>query len=95
MIRFRGWDCVLQRGRYRNGRTVLRLVGAEDGDPVATATVDLPDRGLADDEVAIKSYGENAGLLDALTAAGVVEPTGRVVVSGLVALPVCRVLVKE
>ena len=89
-IRFKSWTCNLVRRRYRNGRTALQLVDAEDGEPVANATVNLPEVDLAEDEVLVKDCSENEGMLAALTAAGAVEPTGRVVVSGFVTVPVCR-----
>lgn len=92
LVRFRRWLCRLREGRYGDGRTALSLVDAEDGGPVATVTVAVPGEPLADDEVVVKDHGENAGLLRALVDAGVVEPTGRVVVSGWVRLPVCRMV---
>ena len=39
----------------------------------------------------MKDYSENAGMLDALVAAGVVAPAGRAVPSGYVELHVVRV----
>lgn len=89
-VQFRDWRCRVEHRRYGNGRTALQLVDAEDGSPIAKATVNLPDVEMAPDEVAIKSYAENEGLLEVLTDAGIVEPTSRVVVSGYVTVPVCR-----
>lgn len=89
-LKFRQWNCVLQTAQYGNGRTALQLVDAEDGEPVATATVNLPDETLGENEVFIKDYAENEGMLKTLQDAGIVEPTGKVVASGFVAIPVCR-----
>lgn len=40
--------------------------------------------------MAIKDWSENAGLLRALTEAGVVKPTGQTVASGYVEVPICE-----
>jgi hypothetical protein len=60
---------------------------------VATATTNLPGADLADGEVFIKDWSDNGGMLAALVAAKVVEPTGRTVKSGFVRVPACRLLV--
>ena len=81
----------VQWGRYPNGRVALQLVDEEG--PVATATVNVPEAELAADEVCIKDYAENAGVLDLLVLMGVVEPTGRRIPTGFVDVPVARLLV--
>ena len=79
--------------RYGNGRVKLRLRDRDDGEPVATATINVPEEPLAENEVIIKDYSENDGMLAALLDAGVVEPTGRVCVSGMVQAPICTLKV--
>jgi len=97
-IRFKNWNCEIVKHQYNNnGRTALELVAAEDdmeqdiwkGEPIATATVNLSDTPLASDEVIVKDYSENEGMLDTLLKAGVVELTGRTVSTGFVTCPVC------
>ena len=95
-IKFNQWDCLLLRSSvYGNGRTALVLIDYHDKEPVAVATVNLPHVPLAKDEVIIKDYSENEGMLQALVDAGIVKPTGRMVVSGFVAMEVCKLLKKE
>ena len=89
-VRFKNWTCRVQQARYGNGRTALQLVDAEDGSPIATATVNLADQPLGDGEVFIKDYAENTGMLASLERAGVVERTGEWVRSGFVEVPKCR-----
>ena len=89
-VRFRDWDCLVRKHEYDNGRVALQLVDAEDGSPIAKATVNLPDVPLGKNQVAIKDWSENEGMLDALVAAGVVKPTGQTVRSGYVEVPVCE-----
>ena len=87
-VRFLDTDCTVQKRYYPNGRVALSLVDEEG--PVATATVNLPDEPLGKNQVLIKDYAENAGMLEALVAAGVVKPTGQTVRSGFVEVPVCE-----
>lgn len=91
-VNFSGFECVVKKAQYGNGRTALRLIDVEDGSPVAVATVNLPDVELEADEVLIKTYSENAGMLETLIDAGVIEDTGKNVQSGYVVLPVCKLL---
>jgi hypothetical protein len=74
-------------------RIALPLYAVEDGSPVAVATVNLPELVLAADEVLIKDYSENEGLLELLVTSGVVSPPLREVQSGYVTLHVCRCLI--
>lgn len=83
---------VLRKGRYSNGRVAIQAVCA-DGEPYCTVTVNLPDEPLADDEVFVKDYSENEGVLDAMEAAGVLRRTGRAVESGYAIIPVAKLLV--
>lgn len=89
-VRFKQWDCIVQKRRYENGRPALQLIDANDGSPIATATVNLPDVPLGKNQVPVKSYSENEGMLDALVAAGVVKPTGQAVRTGFVEVSVCE-----
>ncbi|GEM_PF-1848714 len=76
---FNNWSCTTVWGFYGNGRIGLRLV--EDGLPVATATVNTAiDVGL--DQIIVKAYGENEGLIEALVEAGVIEPAFEAVYIG-------------
>ena len=37
-VRFKDWDCIVQKRQYGNGRVALQLIDAEDGSPIATAS---------------------------------------------------------
>ena len=58
-IRFQEWDCLIEMGRYNNGRPALILKDAHDGEQIAVATVNLPNEPVRDNEVFIKDYSEN------------------------------------
>ena len=80
-----------QHGRYANGQRRLVLYSVEDGMPYMTASVALQDTQLEDDEIAIKDYSENEGILRALIRAGIVEPSHGSVRQGFVRIPICRI----
>ena len=93
---FRGWTCRIERGTYGATRRIaLQLTDCTDGEPVAVASVHMPDISLAPDEVVIKDYSENEGMLDALVATGVISPPLRTILLQYVTLYVCRCLIAE
>ena len=59
-------------------------------EPWTTATVNI--NGLSGDEVAIKNYSENEGILDLLIGLGVIEPPHRRVASGFVMIDICNMI---
>lgn len=87
-IKFKKWDCLIMHGKYYNGRTALELIDAEDNEPVAVATVNIPEEILEEDEVIIKDYSENEGMLDCLVENKIVTPPHRYVNTGYVTCPV-------
>ena len=88
-VKFKHWNCEIRVFHYNNGRTALQLVDAETSEPIATATVNVPDAYLAENEVLIKDYSENKGMLKVLVDAGIVTDTGERVKSGFVSIPIC------
>lgn len=92
LVHFRHWECVVEKRQYRNGEPALVLNDAHTGEEIAIATVNLPDFTKRTNEVFIKDYSENAGILDALLAAGVVKATGESVQSGFARIPRCELL---
>lgn len=71
---FAGFTCNVIRAKYANGQNALTLVDSEDGQAVATASVCMPNEQCADNEVFIKDYSENEGVLNALVDAGYITP---------------------
>ena len=83
----------LKYGVYGNGRTAIEL-STLNGQPYATATVNIPDALLHKDEVIIKTYSENEGILEMLEQEGIVERTGMSATSGMITAPICKLLKK-
>lgn len=89
-------DCLiyLDIGKYSNGRIAIQLIDAETGCPVTKATINIPDATLEDNELIIKDYSENEGLLHFLTSNGLTTKPKRYVSSGHVECPVIEYLPK-
>lgn len=83
----------LKLARFENGRAAL-IVGSNYSPPdnIARLSVNLPHEELAADELALKDYSENEGTLRALLSIGAVAEPHRLLQSGHVAFPVCRLL---
>jgi hypothetical protein len=75
--------------KYANGRTRINLVDDSDNEPYATATTNLPEVLLLDNEVFIKDYSENQGMLDFLVNNNIVFPTDKWATTGFVEVQVC------
>ena len=52
---------------YANSRKVIELFEAETGEPFCVATVNIPDAFLLKQEVVIKDYSENEGILSPIS----------------------------
>lgn len=79
----------LSRKTYpRNSNVRLDLIDINDHCPYMICTVWI--EGLASDEVAIKNYSENEGILPLLISEGVIEAPHRYESSGHVKIPVCK-----
>lgn len=77
-------------GNYSNGRTALELIDVEDGEVVMVATVNVPNSMIQKDELIIKDYSENEGVLQSLQNAGIVGPVLGTVRTGFVSCPVVK-----
>ena len=78
-VQFLDFHCDTEWETYRNGKVALQLVATgEDpdthpGEPIATATVNTDHR-IEIDEIIVKDYSENEGMVAALVEAGVIQP---------------------
>lgn len=87
---FAGIRCAVLLGQYPGGRLALQLDDACTHEPVLTASVNLPQEPLAEDEVILKTYSEGAGIDQALRASGLIEPPHRYVRVGYALAAVVR-----
>lgn len=96
-IKFSKWDCKVVFLKYGNGRTAIELVDTEPPyfESITVASVNLPDEPMKEDEIAIKNYSENEGILDVLVNAKIVSAPVRYADSGFVTIPICKLLIKQ
>lgn len=85
------YEVTVKLSKYENDRIAIQLDDAEDGMPHATATVNMPNVLLEYDEVLVKDYSENEGMLEFLIKNNIVTPTMQGVHAGHVWLPVATV----
>ena len=93
-VEVKGEPCVTKFARYDNHRHAIVLVHAETGEPMYKATVNVPDIHLAVDEIIVKSYAENEGVLMALIDAGVIGSGTTIYSSGHATIHKARLLPK-
>jgi hypothetical protein len=80
--------------KYRQGdRTALELVDHKTGEPVAMATVNIPEEPIEKDEVIIKNWSENEGILQALIKGGIISKPIRETKTGYATAYVCKLLI--
>ncbi len=81
-------------GRYDNsfrGQRSIEIIDSDTGEPLFTATVQIPDEILEDNEVIIKSYSENEGVLQWLYDNGIVTEIVRNIPVGWCLAQVCKI----
>lgn len=91
-IKFKKWTGELKVTRYAHGNRIALLIVDSEG-PIAYCTVNIPEEPMAEDEVAIKDYSENEGMLETLMEAKVVSMPVRHIRTGHVIVPVCKLLI--
>jgi hypothetical protein len=85
------YDVTVKLSKYNNDRIAIQLIDVSDGMPYATATVNMPNVLLEDNEVLVKDYSENGGMLEFLMTNNIVTPTMQGVHAGHVWFPVATV----
>lgn len=68
------------------------LITSLHGERLNVASICLADETLKDDEIAIKNYSENDGVLDFLVQEKIISTPIRTVKSGYVEIPICKIL---
>jgi hypothetical protein len=91
-VTFLGQQCNVEFGKYSNGRVAIGLVISSTGEPMTVASINFPFVEMANDEVAIKNYSENEGILDLLIAANIISTPVRFTQSGFIQSPICKII---
>jgi len=94
-LSFGEYDCTLTKHQYENGRVALCLNETDTGEPFCVASVNIPEFNLRSNQVLIKNWSENEGVLESLVEARVIEDTGEQVNAGFVYANLCYLLPEE
>jgi hypothetical protein len=90
-VEFLGYTCKISLTAYPNGQPRLQL-RTNDREPVATASLSLPEVHLKPGEILVKNFAENEGLLEAIEDALIVKRLGSVP-CGYAVADLCQLLV--
>lgn len=74
---FNQYKVTIEKGEYPNGRLALLLVEANTGEELYFCTVNIPEVYLLPDEIIIKNWAENDGMLDFLVQNGIISKSKR------------------
>ena len=95
LVTFKHWTCIAQVHHYSNNQKAICLVDAEDGEPIATASVNISEWTQMENEIYIKEYSENTGMTSALINAGIIYPDARTIGYGPYQAPVSIATLKH
>lgn len=93
-VKWQGKECRILFGEYANGRIAIMLENIKPRQRSLVATVNIPDEPLQENEVIIKDYSENQGILEVLQYANIIGPVKRGISTGYVSVQVVDLLIK-
>jgi hypothetical protein len=87
-------EIVISHYVYSDNKAKSISLICEDGIPYAHATVNIEGYDYGENEVTIKNYSENEGILEVLIENGIVSEPKGYVDNGYVTVPVCDLLIE-
>ena len=84
------YDIEIKMSKYVNGQNRMDFIDKEDGFPVLVASVAI-EESLTPDQIAIKDYSENEGVLKFLTEKEIISSPLKYFNSGFVRIPICQI----
>lgn len=84
-------DFELVITKYLNNRPAIFIESVE-GAKMGVLSVNLPEESLEQDEIFIKDWSENEGLLDSLVQSGILIDTGKRHPVGFVEAAICKLV---
>jgi hypothetical protein len=85
------YEIDIKMSKYTNGQHRMDFIDIEDGFPVLVASVSIQEN-ISSDEIAIKDYSENEGVLKFLMEKGIVSSPLKYFNSGFVRIPLCKLM---
>lgn len=87
--KFTTYKCKVSYSKYISNQRISITLVDYDNYPIAVATVNIPEENLDYNEVAIKNWSENEGILKTLINAGIINKPHRQVDVGFVKADIC------
>jgi hypothetical protein len=85
------YEIDIKMSKYSNGQHRMEFIDKEDGFPVLVASVAI-DESIGSDQIAIKDYSENEGVLKFLMEEGIISSPLKYFNSGFVRIPLCKLM---
>jgi hypothetical protein len=85
------YEIDIKMSKYINGQHRMDFIDKEDGFSVLVASVAIEEN-ISPDEIAIKDYSENEGVLKFLMEKGIVSSPLKYFNSGFVRIPLCKLM---
>jgi hypothetical protein len=85
------YEIEIKFSKYLNGQNRMEFTDKKDGFPVLIASVAI-EESLSPDEIAIKNYSENEGVLNFLIEKEVISSPLKYFNSGFVSIPICKLM---
>jgi hypothetical protein len=79
---------------YSDGMRTALILMTKQHEVAMIATVNVPEEHIEEDEVIIKNYSENEGILDVLIDAGIISKPLRSVEVGYALVHICKLLIE-
>ena len=84
------YEIDIKMSKYTNGQHRMEFIDSKDGFSVLVSSVAI-DESLESDQIAIKDYSENEGVLKFLMEKGIVSSPLKYFNSGFVSIPICKI----
>lgn len=85
-------NCELHWAKYNNNNRPALRIFLPTGEPLLTASVNVPEANIPEDHILIKDWSENAGILDELIRHNIVENTHNIVSCGFAVAHLCKII---
>jgi hypothetical protein len=92
-MKYHKGEALLEFSKYTSGdRKAMVILDPVTHETICIPTVNIPEAKLAKNEILIKDWSENEGVLQTLVENGIVKDTGKTVKTGFVNAHVCELL---
>jgi len=96
MLKYKNYEVEFVINEYQvGGGMAIQMMDVHDGMPIAICTVNIKEVDLAEDEVLIKNYSENEGMLEWFKENGFVKEVVDYVDKNFVTIPKVKLNMEE